>query len=127
MNRTQLLAVVLRGEIVIVGELRGAKRDCRSEFDGRSGETIEKTTIIFTAECSPFGICETVTIYQPQPDLSTAQQESEHYRKGQHYAFFLEGLTRKGRYLHGRIGERGPKPIRRPISGRSSSRARRGL
>jgi len=111
MNQKQLLRAVLQGELVLVGELRGVRAEDSTDFDKSTGQGIASGRAIYLIERLHSGMTVTMTIYQKFPDFATAEEICARYERGKRYAFFLEGLRRKGPYWTGSIGERNPKPI----------------
>jgi hypothetical protein len=111
MTQQQLLALILRGHLIVVGEYRGGRAEAAGYVDQRTGEAIKYVRAIFLVECRCRGVIDRAIIRQKRVGIENPEEVAFPLEKGKHYAFFLEGFKIERGQFSGWMGEREPEPI----------------
>jgi hypothetical protein len=110
MDQSEIVRRFLRGELLLVGEYRGARAESDGYVDRRTGEAVVCVRCIYLIECACRGSIDRSIIYHRRPDITDPELAAFPYEKGKFYVFFLEGFKRERGNFIGWI-DRGPEPI----------------
>ncbi len=111
MQRSEIVRRFLRGELLLVGEYRGARAESDGYVDKRTGEALVYVRCIYLIECACRGNIDRSIIYQRRADITDPELAAFPYEKGKLYVFFLEGFKWERGNFTGWISDRGPEPI----------------
>src|SRR5438552_13537672 len=109
MSESELLERVKAGELLLVGEFRGARVEKAGYVDRKSGQAAQFVRAVYVVECSCCGFIDRAIITQK---LSTTVDSPScvkfPYAKGERLVFALEGFKKGRGQLLGWLGERHP-------------------
>lgn len=117
MTQGELLAQILRGRLLLVGEFRGARAESAGFVDQRTGQAISYVRVVFIVECSCRGVLDRAVIRQKRLGVETPEEVQLPYEKGKRYAFFLDGFKLERGVFTGWMGDREPEAIEEPEEG----------
>jgi hypothetical protein len=110
MQRSEVVRRFLRGDLLLVGEYRGARAESDGYVDRRTGEALVCVRCIYLIECACWGTVDRSIIYQRRPDITDPELAAFPYEKGKLYVFFLEGFKReRGNFTGWTV--HGPEPV----------------
>jgi hypothetical protein len=112
MTPAELMAEVMVGRLLIVGEYRGAHAAMDGYVDRTTGEKIGYVKAILLAECQSRGNLSRAIFYQRLPDkVHTPEDAVFPYQKGKRYAFFLTSLKNENGQVIGSLSDRPPEMV----------------
>jgi hypothetical protein len=111
MKATELLHLILRGHLIVVGEYRGGRAESAGFTDRRTGDAIKCVYAIYLIECACRGIVDRAIIRQRRIGVENPDEVPFPYEKGKRYVFFLESFKIERGQFYGWIGDRGPEAI----------------
>ena len=110
MTQLELMAEVMVGRLLIVGEYRGAHAAMDGYVDRTTGEKIGYVKAILLAECQARGNLSRAIFYQRLPDkVHTPEDAVFPYQKGKLYVFFLTSLKNDNGQVIGSLSDRPPE------------------
>ena len=113
MMKDELLADVLKGFLLIVGEYRGSHAELAGYVDKRTGEAIQYVRATHLAECAWCGHIDRVVITEYFAEGVTVEQAQAtfQYARGQLHVFYIEWLKRERGHTSARLSCWGIEPI----------------
>jgi hypothetical protein len=111
MKTGELLQLILRGHLIVVGEYRGGRAEAAGFTDRRTGDAIKCVYAIYLIECACRGIVDRAIIRQRRVGIENPDEVPFPYEKGKRYAFFLESFKIERGQFSGWIGDREPQLI----------------
>jgi hypothetical protein len=110
MKPSEVLAELLRGRLLLVGEYRGSRAELTGYVDHKSGERMQYVRAIHLAECACRGNLDRAIIFERLPEaIETAEEAMFDLIKGCKYLFYLESLKWERGQVTGFMAE-GRKP-----------------
>jgi len=98
MRPQELLAEVMQGVLLIVGEYRGSHAEQAGYVDRKFGNVINYIRAIHLAECSWHGHIDRVLITERFPEEVASIEQAEatfKYTRGKRYVFYIDWFKRE--------------------------------
>ena len=113
MTKDELMADVLKGFLLIVGEYRGSHAEVAGYVDKKTGTAIEYVRATHLAECAWVGHINRVILTEYFAEGATVEQAQAtfNYVKGQRYVFYIEWFKRERGHTSARLSSWGIEPI----------------
>ena len=112
MTEADITKEVMRGRLVVVGELRGTHAESAGYVDRRTGEAIKYVRVIYLIECACRGMLDRAVVSQKWTGVEDPELVNLPYEKGKLYAFFLDSFRLERGVFTGWRGDRGPEPFK---------------
>ena len=114
MTKEELLADILKGFLLIVGEYRGSHAELAGYVDKKSGEAMQQVRAIHLAECAWCGHIDRVILYEYfAKEIATVEQAEAtfNYVKGRRHVFYIEWFKRERGHTSARLSSWGIEVI----------------
>lgn len=111
MTQVELLRRVMRGELLIVGEFRGARAEVAAYVDKRTGDAISEIRATYLIECACRGDLDRSLIHRKLGGFKNAEDVLLPQEKGKPYVFFLDSFKWERGGLSGWMPDREPEPL----------------
>src|SRR5436309_1085397 len=96
MTKEELLADILKGFLLIVGEYRGSHAELAGYVDKKTGSAIQHVRAIHLAECAWCGHIDRIIVTEYFPEGVTVEQAQAtfNYVRGEPHVFYIEWFKR---------------------------------
>ena len=113
MTKEKLIADVLKGFLLIVGEYRGSHAELAGYVDKKTGAAIQHVRATHLAECAWCGHIDRVIITEYFQEGVTVEQAQAtfQYIRGQLHVFYIEWFKRERGHTSARLSSWGIEPI----------------
>ena len=114
MTKEKLIADVLKGFLLIVGEYRGSHAEFAGYVDRKSGAAIQYVRATHLAECAWWGHIDRVIITEYFPETVKTVEEAQatfQYVRGQLHVFYIEWFKRERGHTSARLSPWGIEAI----------------
>ena len=112
MNREEVLAKIVAGRFLLVGEFRGGRAEGRGFVDMKTGKACRSVVISYAVECSVTAKFDQVLVRQRAPSSVTDPDAVViSLRRGQVYVFEIESLSKERGQITAWLGLREPEPF----------------
>jgi hypothetical protein len=112
MSESELFERVKAGELLLVGEFRGARVEKAGYVDRKSGQAAQYLRASYIVECSCCGSIDRAIITQKlSTNVESPSGVKFPYVKGQRLVLALEGFKKERGHFLGWLGERHPEPL----------------
>ena len=112
MSDSEFFERVKAGELLLVGEFRGARVERRGYVDRKSGQAAQYLRAVYIVEGSCRGSIYRAIITQKLPtNIESPGDVTFPYTKGQRLVFALEGFKKERGQLLGWLGDQNPEPL----------------
>src|SRR5262245_57607621 len=101
----------MRGELLIVGEFRGARAELAAYVDKRTGDAVSEVRAIYLIECACRGELDRSIIHRKLRDCKFAEDVLFPQEKGKPYVFLLDSFKWERGGLSGWMPDREPEPL----------------
>jgi len=114
MTTQKLLAELMKGFLLIVGEYRGSHAELAGYVDRKTGAAIQHVRATHLAECAWCGHIDRVIITEYFADTVTTIEQAQatfKYVRGQPHVFYIESFKRERGHTYARLSSWGIEPI----------------
>jgi hypothetical protein len=112
MNREEVLAKIVAGRFLLVGEFRGGRAEARGFVDSKTGKACRNVILSYAVECSITKGFDQILVRQRAPSSVTDPESvAISLQKGSVYVFEIESLSKERGMITAWLGLREPEPF----------------
>ncbi len=112
MNREEVLAKIIAGRFILIGEFRGGRAESRGFVDTRTGKASKYVVLTYVVECAVTGSYDKIMIRHQAPSAVVDPASVViSLQKGRVYVFEIESLKKERGQIMAWLGLREPEPF----------------